>query len=70
VELNTETLPRVLINNEYYTEVAQGVKDKKAKEYISTQMNSASWLVKALDQRAQTILKVAGEIVEQQGRVF
>lgn len=70
VELNTETLPRVLINNEYYTEVAQGVKDKKAKEYISTQMNSASWLVKALDQRAQTILKVAGEIVEQQDAFF
>jgi RNA polymerase sigma-54 factor len=70
VELNADTLPRVLINNEYYTEVAQSTKDKQAREYITTQMNSANWLIKALDQRAQTILKVAGEIVEQQDAFF
>ncbi|MBN8520640.1 MAG: RNA polymerase factor sigma-54 [Alphaproteobacteria bacterium] len=70
VELNSDTLPRVLINNEYYTEVAQVTKDKQAREYITTQMNSANWLIKALDQRAQTILKVAGEIVEQQDAFF
>lgn len=70
VELNSDTLPRVLINNEYYTEVAQTTKDKKAREYITTQMNSANWLIKALDQRAQTILKVSGEIVEQQDAFF
>ncbi|HEU4838472.1 MAG TPA: RNA polymerase factor sigma-54 [Micavibrio sp.] len=70
VELNTETLPRVLVNNEYYTQVSSASKDKKDREYISTQLNNANWLVKSLDQRAQTILKVASEIVEQQDAFF
>lgn len=70
VELNTDTLPRVLVNKEYYTQVANAAKDKESREYITTQMNNASWLVKALDQRAQTILKVASEIVEQQDAFF
>ncbi|MEM6781233.1 MAG: RNA polymerase factor sigma-54 [Pseudomonadota bacterium] len=70
VELNTETLPRVLINQEYYTQVAGNAKSKEDKEYITSKLNSANWLVKALDQRAQTILKVAAEIVEQQDAFF
>jgi len=70
VELNTETLPRVLVNNEYYTEVAKTATQKKDKEYLSTQLQNANWLVKAMDQRAQTILKVAAEIVEQQDAFF
>lgn len=70
VELNTETLPRVLINNEYYTQVSGATKDKADREYITTQMNNANWLVRSLDQRAQTILKVASEIVEQQDAFF
>lgn len=70
VELNTETLPRVLINNEYYTQVAGASKDKKDREYISTQLANANWLVKALDSRAQTILKVAAALVEQQSDFF
>ncbi len=70
VELNTETLPRVLINNEYYTEVSSAAKDKKDREYITTQLNNANWLIRSMDQRAQTILKVASEIVEQQDAFF
>ena len=70
VELNTDTLPRVLVNNEYYTQVSSSAKDKKDREYITTQLNNANWLVKSLDQRAQTILKVASEIVEQQDAFF
>ena len=70
VELNNDTLPKVLINQEYYTEVAGMATQKKDREYLSTQMSNASWLVKALDQRAQTILKVAGEIIEQQEAFF
>jgi len=70
VELNSDTLPRVLVNNEYYTEVAKTATQKKDKEYLSTQLQNASWLVRAMDQRAQTILKVAGEIVEQQDAFF
>ena len=70
VELNTETLPRVLVNNQYYTEVAQHAVQKKDKDYLSNQLNSANWLIRALDQRAITILKVAAEIVEQQDAFF
>ncbi len=70
VELNSETLPKVLINHDYYTEVAKKTKDKKDKEYLSTHLNSASWLVKAMDQRAKTILKAASEIIEHQEAFF
>ena len=70
VELNNDTLPRVLVNQEYYTQVAGHATQKKDKEYLSNQLQSANWLVRAMDQRAQTILKVAGEIVEQQDAFF
>ncbi|MCB1581384.1 MAG: RNA polymerase factor sigma-54, partial [Alphaproteobacteria bacterium] len=70
VELNTETLPRVLVNNEYYAEVARSATQKKDKEYLTTQLQNANWLVRAMDQRAQTILKVAAEIIEQQDGFF
>lgn len=70
VELNNETLPRVLINQEYYTQVSQGSRDAKDKAYVSEQLASANWLVRALDQRAHTILKVAAAIVEEQDAFF
>ncbi len=70
VELNSETLPKILVNREYYSHVNNSTKNKKDKEYINQQLNSANWLVKALDQRAQTILKVASEIVEEQNGFF
>lgn len=70
VELNHETLPKVLINNEYYNEVLSTATQKKDKEYLSNKMSSANWLVRSLDQRAQTILKVASEIIEQQDAFF
>ena len=70
VELNAETLPRVLVNRTYYTEVAKGAKAKQEKEYLNEQLNTANWLVKAMDQRAQTILKVAGELILQQEAFF
>ncbi len=70
VELNSETLPRVLVNQQYYTDVADRTKDKTEREYLVTQLNNANWLAKALDQRAQTILKVASEIVERQDAFF
>jgi len=70
VELNNDTLPKVLVNQEYYTKVASKATDRKDKDYLNQQLNSASWLVKALDQRAKTILKVASEIVEAQDGFF
>ena len=66
VEINSETLPRVLVNQQYYAEVTKLSGDASAKAYISECLNNANWLVKSLDQRARTILKVASEIVRQQ----
>jgi len=70
IELNTETLPRVLVNRQYYSHISRGTRNKKDQEYIADQLNSANWLVKALHQRATTILKVASEIVRQQDAFF
>ncbi len=66
VELNSETLPRVLVNQTYFATVAKTAKGEKDKLYLSECMQTANWLVKSLDQRAKTILKVATEIVRQQ----
>ena len=66
VELNSETLPRVLVNRSYYTNVAKTARSEQDKGYLLDCLQSANWLVKSLDQRARTILRVAEEIVRQQ----
>ncbi len=70
VELNSDTLPKVLINNKYFSEIKGNVKSKDDKSYISEKMSTANWLVKALHQRATTILKVAEEIAIHQRNFF
>ena len=70
IELNSETLPRVLVNNRYYAEVAGAARTKAEKDYVTDRYQQANWLVKALHQRATTILKVATEIVRQQEGFF
>lgn len=70
VELNTETLPRVLVNQQYYATVSGVTQKKDDKTYLSDCLQSANWLVKSLDQRARTILKVSREIVRQQDGFF
>ncbi|MGE0252193.1 MAG: RNA polymerase factor sigma-54 [Dongiaceae bacterium] len=70
IELNSETLPRVLVNTRYYTEIREGAKKKDDKKYLAEKFQQANWLVKALHQRATTILKVASEIVHQQEAFF
>jgi RNA polymerase sigma-54 factor len=70
VELNTETLPRVLVNAQYYARLSRGARTKDDKTYLTGCFQSASWLVKSLHQRATTILKVAAELVRQQDAFF
>jgi len=70
VELNTETLPRVLVNQQYYATVSDATTNKDDKLYLSDCLQNANWLVKSLDQRARTILKVSREIVRQQDGFF
>jgi len=68
VELNSDTLPRVLVNERYAAEISDG--GEKVKAYLNECMQSANWLAKSLDQRARTILRVASEIVRQQDGFF
>ena len=70
VELNAATLPRLLVNRRYHAELKSGPQDKASKAWLSDCLASASWLVKALDQRARTIMKVASEIVKRQHGFF
>jgi RNA polymerase sigma-54 factor len=70
VELNSDTLPKVLINQRYYAKVSETSRNDKEKAYITDCMQTATWLVRALDQRAKTILKVSSEIVRQQDGFF
>lgn len=69
VEVNNEALPRLLVNRRYYAQVESQLNDdSNSKKYLSEQINTANWLIKALDQRANTILKVTTEIVAQQDK--
>jgi RNA polymerase sigma-54 factor len=66
VELNSETLPRLLVDQRYHARVSAGARSDQEKTFVSDCAAQASWLVKSLDQRAKTILKVSSEIVRQQ----
>ena len=70
VELNSDTLPRVLVNRSYYTRVSKTARNPQDKDYLVDCLQSANWLAKSLDQRARTILRVAEEIVRQQDAFF
>ncbi len=66
VELNTDTLPRVLVNARYFATVNKTARTNEERAYIAECFTNANWLIKSLDQRARTILKVASEITRQQ----
>lgn len=66
IELNSEVLPKVLVNRVYYATVTKKTRNPAEKSFLSDCLATANWLTKSLDQRAQTILKVSAEIVRQQ----
>lgn len=70
IELNMNNFPKVMVNQRYYKKITADTKNKKDKDYLSEQFNSANWLVRALRQRADTLMKVAGELVKQQDAFF
>ena len=70
IELNSETLPKVLVNRVYHSEISKAKCREEDVLFVSEQFANANWLVKSLDQRARTILKVASEIVRQQDSFF
>jgi RNA polymerase sigma-54 factor len=66
IELNAETLPRVLVNQNYYAKVSRTAKNSGEKAFLAECLQTANWLTRSLEQRARTILKVSSEIVRQQ----
>jgi RNA polymerase sigma-54 factor len=70
VELNPETLPKLIVNRRYHTELLRTARGTEALNYVTERLASAKWLVRALDQRARTILKVSSEIVRRQDGFF
>ncbi len=66
VELNADTLPRVLLDRRYHAKVSTGARTDAEKTFVADCHAQANWLVKSLDQRVRTILKVSSEIVRQQ----
>ena len=70
VELNTDVLPRILVNQSYVARVGKGKGKESERNFISACRQSANWLTKSLEQRARTILKVSSEIVRQQEAFF
>ncbi|PEQ14220.1 RNA polymerase sigma-54 factor [Novosphingobium sp. PC22D] len=70
IALNQATLPRLVVNRSYYVELKSSCEDKAARGWLSEKLADANWLIKALDQRQRTILKVATELVKQQQGFF
>jgi RNA polymerase sigma-54 factor len=65
LELNPDTMPRLLVNERFYARIAPRAR-KEDRLFLAEHLASANWLVRSLQQRAQTILKVAAEIIRQQ----
>ena len=70
LELNPETMPRVLVNRGFHARCQVGARSKDDKAFLAERLQSANWLLKSLEQRANTILKVAAEIVRRQDGFF
>lgn len=70
IAINQATLPRLIVNRSYYVEMRGACVGKDAKAWLGEKLADANWLLKALDQRQKTILKVAAEIVKQQDGFF
>ena len=70
VELNTEVLPRLLVNQTYAAKISRSKGSDADRSFMSGCLQTANWLTKSLEQRARTILKVASEIVRQQDAFF
>jgi RNA polymerase sigma-54 factor len=70
VELNSEALPRVLVNETYAAKIKRAAGREQDRQFLSSSLQTANWLTKSLEQRARTILNVASEIVRRQDGFF
>ncbi len=70
VEINPATLPKILVDKDYHTHVAASVTRAEDKSFLRDCLTRARWLSRTLERRAETLLRVAGEIVRQQEGYF
>jgi len=70
IRINEASLPRLVVNREYFLELKGGARDKQSLSWLNEQLSEADWLIRALDQRQKTILKTAAEIVKRQAGFF
>jgi RNA polymerase sigma-54 factor len=70
VDLNPETTPKILLNTSFYTRIKDTTADAQVRHYLAEQMNHANWLLKALHQRATTLIRTAKEIIACQELFF
>ena len=70
VELNNSTLPKIIVNEDYINELEKLTTKEGDKKFISESVTSARWLLKAIEQRNVTTLKISSEIVKQQKDFF
>ena len=66
VALNDRALPRVIVDRDYHARIGAGMRAPADRRFLAERLDSASWLVRALHQRAETMLKVASELVRRQ----
>lgn len=69
LEINPETMPRLLIRRGFHARMAASA-SRETKSFLSEQLQGATWLVRALEARAHTILRVSAEIVRRQDGFF
>ena len=70
IRLNEASLPRLVVNRDYFVELKAGSRDKASRAWLNEQLGEADWLIRVLDQRQKTILKTASEIVTRQEGFF
>ena len=70
IRINEASLPRLVVNREYYLELKAGARDKASQSWLNEHLSEADWLIRALDQRQKTILKTTAEIVKHQEGFF
>ncbi|RJL20013.1 RNA polymerase factor sigma-54 [Pectobacterium polaris] len=69
VELNTDSVPRLQINQQYAA-LGNSVRNDSDGQFIRSNLQEARWLIKSLESRNDTLLKVTRSIVEQQQDFF
>jgi RNA polymerase sigma-54 factor len=70
IALNSESLPKMFVNSKYFGNIVEQAKNKDEKRYCTEHVQNANWLIKAIQQRNETIFKVAQEISNHQYEFF